>query len=409
MRRFQGVFVVLLLISAGSVYAWDSDDVSIHGFASTGFMWSDHYNFLVASEDGSFEFNEVGLNFGAAIRDNMRIGLQLYSFDLGEIGNNEIKLDWAFIDYEWKEPLSVKAGKIKTPFGLYNEAQDYDMLHTAVLFPQGIYSKNMRESLISFQGINVYGKISLGWAGKFDYDLFLGTSEIDTDGGVAKLISRGGLIFKSGKMDYLAGNRIKWHTPLKGLNFCGSFIQFQMKYFGQKNFPLSTFNPALPDQLTVPVNVILPLNNAYTYILSVEYSFENLLFAGEYYGLISRESSYLDLSTLGGGARVFVGEEDSRLRSCYALLSYRFNDWFEAGTYYSIYVVDEDFDSTDLINSQKDFAFSARFDINESWLVKLEVHFMGGAAYILEADNPDKENDLESHWTLYAIKTTFNF
>ncbi len=409
MQRLSGIIMALFIICTGQVHAWDTDDITIHGFASAGYMCSDHYNFLTSSKGGSFEFNEVGINFSTDIRDNMRIGLQLYSFDLGDIGNNEIKLDWAFLDYEWKEKLGLRVGKIKTPLGLYNEMQDYDMLHTAILFPQSIYSKNMRETLISFQGLDIYGKISLGVMGKLDYDFYLGGSEIATDGGMAKLNERDGVIFKSSKIDYLTGNKITWHTPLKGLNFCGSFTHYQAENNMEYNLPLSSFNPSLPDQLTALVPMRVSLNKAFLYIVSVEYEYQNLSLAGEYCWQNQHLKSYLDLSPFGGISRIPFLNMKPDFKSCYALISYRFNDWFEAGTYYAIFLNDEDFQTTDLLKTQRDLAVSTRFDINESWLIKLEVHFMGGAGLVVEKDNPDLDYNSEPNWILYAIKTTFNF
>ena len=55
---------------------------------------------------------------------------------------------------------------------------------------------------------------------------------------------------------------------------------------------------------------------------------------------------------------------------------------------------------------QEDWALSTRFDITDNWLVKLEVHFMDGAARCSPADNPD---GYDKNWTLYAVKTTFSF
>jgi hypothetical protein len=99
----------------------------------------------------------------------------------------------------------------------------------------------------------------------------------------------------------------------------------------------------------------------------------------------------------------------------YGSLSYRFTDWFEAASYYSVYYYDKnDRGGNKMIAQgrpnfkawQKDTAFSARFDINEFWLVKLEFHFMDGAVLCTELDNPD---GYDKNWTLFAIRTTFSF
>ncbi len=73
------MFVVLFLSGAGMVYAFDLEELEIHGFASTGYMQSDANNFLVSSEDGSFEFNEAGINIATSLTDDIRTGIQSIS------------------------------------------------------------------------------------------------------------------------------------------------------------------------------------------------------------------------------------------------------------------------------------------------------------------------------------------
>ncbi|ETR67131.1 MAG: hypothetical protein OMM_11922, partial [Candidatus Magnetoglobus multicellularis str. Araruama] len=99
--------VSLLLIFNLPVYSNELSGIEIHGFASTGYIVSDKYNYLADSKDGTCEFNEAGINFSASIADEIQVGMQLYSYDLGDIGNNTVKLDWALIDYSWKESLGI--------------------------------------------------------------------------------------------------------------------------------------------------------------------------------------------------------------------------------------------------------------------------------------------------------------
>ncbi|MFH2000258.1 MAG: hypothetical protein ABIK28_11295, partial [Planctomycetota bacterium] len=84
------------------------EKINIHGFISQGFMRSNHNNYLTSTKDGSYQFNEVGLNFSTELTENLHAGLQFISRDLGRFGNNEIKLDWAFFDYRWRDWLGVR-------------------------------------------------------------------------------------------------------------------------------------------------------------------------------------------------------------------------------------------------------------------------------------------------------------
>jgi len=369
-KVLQILIIFFLFISTETGKAWNVGEVSIHGFASTGYMRSDHNNFLLASEDGSFEFNEVGINLGTAITENIRVGIQLYSFDLGDIGNNDVSLDWAFLDYEWKEWLGLRVGKIKIPYGLYNETQDYDMLRTCILLPQSVYHKYLREVLISTQGMALYGKLPLSRAGKLKYNLFFGTSEISNDGGLAKQLSLGDGPFKSGTLQYIGGSRLTWLTPIKGLKGGANYVFFSMDYLATMyvDIPLS---PSL--SLKTPIEVVFTLDNPYIAAFSLEYDFGKLNISAEYFYMDFSGWIIPDLSQWG--LPPLPGEKRSiRSSSYYTLISYRLTNWLELGSYYSIYYQEQNHDSDELTQRMKDLALSARFDINQSWLVKGEIH-----------------------------------
>ena len=54
-------------------------------------------------------------------------------------------LDWAEIDCHFRDWLGVRAGKIETLLGLFNDSQDQEFLYTWALLPQGVYPLDLRE------------------------------------------------------------------------------------------------------------------------------------------------------------------------------------------------------------------------------------------------------------------------
>ncbi len=393
------LFVSIIIIAVYIANLSDSfaqNEIDIHGFASTGYMKSDHNNYLVPSEEGSFELNEFAIHFSTTITDKIRIGMQLFSYDLGDTGNNTVKLDWAFLDYQWREVLGIRLGKIKVPYGLYNETQDYDMLRTPILLPQSIYNRYYREVMIGFQSINIYGKISMGTLGRLDYDAIYGTADISTDGEMAKNIVRNALpgsIMEKATMNYGIAGRIKWKTPIKGLILGQTLSKTDMKY--EIANASSRFETTIPDSLIS--------------LYFVEFSIDRLTFAAEY---IDAEADSETEGTIGI-VSIPSYELPYHYDGFYGLISYQISDNIESSTYYSVYYDDvDDRDGSkrtdkDFYGWQKDWAISARYDINSSWIVKLEVHFMDGAALAHGLDNPSGID--HQAWTLYAIKTTFSF
>jgi len=394
------LIITVLFLSYGSAYSYDLGFLEIHGFASPGYMISTDNNYIVQSEDGSFQFNEFGISFSTTVKDDIYIGFQLLSRDMGTVGNNDFKLNWGLIDYQWRDELGVKLGRIKMPHGLYNDTRDYDMLRTAILLPQGIYNEYIRETQARYDGGCFYGNISLGKAGFLGYNLFLGVMQIESDGGVAKMITKGNMKFKSADVDYVIGGQLKWHTPLTGLMLNGSLYQADVTYNSESR--------AAPVEIKIDMPEVGPI------VYSAEYSIGNLTAAAEYMIRKRDQTIITDMSRIGRPDPTPI-QKKIETEAYYGSFSYRLTDWFEAGAYYSVCYPDKDdrdgknqvtMGNPDFHAWQKDLAISTRFDITDFWLVKMEFHFMDGAALCTESDNPD---GFDKDWTLFAIKTTFSF
>lgn len=382
-----------------TAHAFDPESIQIHGFASTGYLRSDHNNYLVQSKEGSFEFNEAGLNFSAVLTNDIRIGMQLFSHDIGEIGNNEVALDWAFLDYQHSNTFGIRVGKIKGPFGLYNEIQDYDMLYTSILLPQGIYNKYGRETFIAYQGIGIYGFVNLGSSGRLGYDLYGGTTNIDPDGGYSKLITLDQTRFKSARIDYITGGKLTWYAPLKGLLLTTTLVTAEATYY----------NTAV----NYPVEITTLLDRSLFSVFSAEFSHERFTLAGEYYRFASPVKQTQDRSAMNMPDPPVETSRRSE-ESFYLKVSYLLTDWFECGTYYSVFFNDmhdrygREIDPGKKSYSvwQKDWAVSLRWDLTDAWLVKLEYHYIEGTGLCVNIDNPD---GYDRYWNMMAFKTTYSF
>jgi hypothetical protein len=150
------VFISVLSFPGGNLQAVEGEigpyPIDIHGFISQGFLKSDRNNFYAKTQDGTFQFDEFGLTFGVDLTDRLRGGIQLLARDLGEIGNNKVEIDWAHLDYRWRDWLGLRAGKIKVPYGFYNETRDLDMLRTSIFLPSSLYAEDIRDAYNAIQG-----------------------------------------------------------------------------------------------------------------------------------------------------------------------------------------------------------------------------------------------------------------
>lgn len=356
-------------------------DLQLHGFISQGYLLSSGNNYFANTTRGSFEFSEVGLNFTLPATDRLRLGMQLFSRQLGPLGDYRAVLDWYYLDYHWRDWLGIRAGRVKLPFGLYNDTSDIDAARTAVLLPQSIYPAENRDFLLAQTGGELYGYADLQSGGGLDYRLYAGTIFLDlkpTPGSPTTVLNL--------DVPYVGGGRVMWNTPLEGLRLGGS-LQFL-----RLDFDLLT--PVSPASIMVKLPATL-------WVASAEYVVRDWLFAAEYSRwLVKTESS---------NTEIFANSSTTSERG-YALASYRVNSWLQTGAYYSIFFPDVDKRGNGRETRQNDVALTLRFDVNRYWLVKLEGHYLRGTAALNPSLNSNLPlSALQPDWALFAVKTTAYF
>lgn len=402
-KRFALLSVILLVLMTGNSQGLELEGVDIHGFISQGYLKTDDNNFLAETEDGTFQFNEIGINFGKQLTGKLHLGLQLFARDQGKIGNDEVVVDWGYADYHWKDWMGIRAGIMRVTHGLYNETRDIDMLRTSILLPQSIYAESQRDAYSRIQGAGFYGEIILGAFGSFSYQMAIGTTNIDNDGGIARQIEDT-LPGEVQNIDVgtLYNGSLQWNSPLEG---------FRMGVTGVKTTDMEielqmdvVMGP--PGTPPTSMSIISDTPVFETAVFSAEYTWENFIFSAEY--------MYMHVENVIEGITPLI---ETTPEGWYAGVSYRFTDWFELGTYYSVFYNDKDDRDGENYKAMeppepgykawlKDCALSAKFDINEYWTAKMEVHKMDGAALQFTKDNPDGNDE---DWYLMAAKLTFSF
>ncbi|MBF0225452.1 MAG: hypothetical protein HQK76_08370 [Desulfobacterales bacterium] len=420
-----GIINILIVLNS---YALEIGEVNIHGYISQGYMQSDKNNYIAMTEDGTFKIKEVGFNISTEFTSNFRAGLQVVSVQMGEIGGNEPKIDWAYGDYRWNNYIGIRIGKMKNPIGLYNETKDLDAVHTSIFLPSSAYIISLRDSLIALDGVGLYGNIPIGLAGSLSYYGIRGTTTIEDNGSTAKYISSVNILNDVSVREGDSNSaKITWHTPLDGLKFAGSIFQIELYIKGK-----TTDHYVWPVKLGMDMDLYKEgktLNAEYNIkpyevkVLSCEYALGNFTFAAE--GNWTDSHREFDLKYPDGKhvQYSYVGPSLGYYTSGY----YRFLDKFELGIAYGEYFIDRDdkdgkkavktyayLKSLGLVKEvpadynfwHKDLTLTFRYDINENFIFKLEGHLMDGAAQLMKQDNPD---GVSRNWFLFVSKVTFIF
>jgi hypothetical protein len=370
--------------------ASDADEIApnfvAHGFVSQGAILSTGNNYLAKSKRGSLEFSDLGVNFTSQPTDRLRIGLQLFSRDLGPTGNYSTKADWYYLDYRLRDWFGIRAGRVKVPLGFFNDNSDVDAAHVPILLPQSIYPIADRDFLLAQTGVEVYGYVDLRRGGALEYRAYAGTIYLP----LASLPGASEI-----DVPYLVGGRVIWETPAPGLRIAASGqalrLNVKLPLPGTGTMPMAT-----PAALGFDVQIG---------VASIEYVHRDLTLVGE----LSEWRVDLDAATVAlspTSKKVTVSER------AYLLGHYHVNRWFWPGAYYSVLFPDEakaTFTGASQ-DMQHDVAGTLRFDINARWLVKLEGHWMHGTADVDRALNGNAMlGTLTRDWAVFLAKTTAYF
>ncbi len=375
------IICLLTLCLAADADAFDAKSVQIHGFVSQGYLISDQNNYYFSdTEDGTFQFNETGINFTTEPADNLRLGLQLLSRDLGKFGNNEIEIDWAFGDYRFRNWLGLRAGKIRLAFGLHNQTRDIDAARACIFLPPAMYNDVYRGTLKSITGVGLYGLLPAGFA----YQIQFGKMEIDGDGPVGESFKKSSAQSVDIETeDDTYSLHLEWEAPLDGLKIGGSYLG---------NLSWTTTASGIVSEADIDIVLI-----------SMEYQSHGLSISGEYIRNNSKIAGVEHLAT------------DTASEGYYGMLTYRLTDWFESGFYYSVFHGNKDDRDGDRFAERgrprelawlRDTAVFTRFDISESWVLKLECHYFDGLSSMVVSPTGDDPSD---KGFLFAAKTTFSF
>jgi hypothetical protein len=380
-RSFMGtrttcLFLFGIILSPLTLFAQSFSlggrEIQFHGFASQGFIHTDENNWLTmqTSHVGSGVFTEVGINASTQITDRFRVGAQAFDRDLGKLGDWHPSLDWAVADYRFKSWLGLRAGKVKTTVGLYNDTQDLEFLRTFALLPQSMYPTDLRDATIAHVGGDVYGTINLRRnLGDLSYTVYAGHRSDSLYSGYPYLLSQFGTRFKTfGGLQH--GADLRWRTPVKGLLVGVSRLDQDTQGNGTSVDPLNPGGGRIPYH---------------------EHSRAD--WTNQYYGTYTRNHLRIDSEyrryfrnqSIFSGTSVNITD----VRGWYFAGAYQVMKRLAVGSYYSRYTITSvnggalagfpnQTDTGLPENHIYDKVVTLRVDVTRFWNVKVEGHFMDG-------------------------------
>jgi len=359
--------------------AQDLENIQIHGFATQGFLYSSHNNYLsMNSSAGSLAWTQGVINFNDPVTDNLRVGLQLRMYQLGQFGGPNVVVDWALGDYKVNDKLGIRAGKIKIALGLFNDFQDIDPVYLWTLLPQGMYPVENEGFDLAELGGGAYGNFHLGTrGGRLQYFVHGGSSGLDPNGGYLEQLAELGFTFPTPPSGKTYGADLRWATPARGLTVGSGVLGQALDGTGPQG------------AMHVPMS--------YTLAYYAQWDRGKLHLAGEYW------RTPFNLVFTSGGVVASVLEDQ---REWYPMVSYDLTGKVQVGSYFSHYV-NQSGDTSQPVNYSKDWVVSTRYNFNPYLYAKLEGHFLHGTGLgYYTSTNP---NGLQPNSSLLAARIGFSF
>lgn len=387
-----------MLLQAQADFNIDGHTFQVHGFASQGFMYSGNNNYLSAdTTNGYFGPTDAGLNISTQVTDKFRVGAQMYLFNVGQLGKWKPELDWAVADYKFKDWFGIRAGKVKTVFGLYTDTQDMTFLQTFALLPQSIYAIDKRDESIAHTGGDLYGDVRLKRLGSLAYTGFAGNASDTPDSGYIYSLKAAGINMTQ-YHGLIAGGDLRWNTPLPGLMVGAAYMRQYPRGSGMCG--------------DSPACLFLNANKEGVYWEKYRKDYTQQMYGQYTHGKFRLDSEYRrqwrDHTVFSGAATASLDA-----RSWYTAAAYRINSRLEVGSYYSHLFEYTNLNTAPYPNAHIiDKVAAVRVDLASFWNVKVEGHFMNGTGHttypwgFYTASNPDGLQD-QTH--LLVVRTAFFF
>jgi hypothetical protein len=374
-------------------------DLQIHGFASQAYITTSDNDFFGNSDKGgSFGLTEAGLNASMRPLPKLLLSAQVLSRRAGQGNNGMPRLDYGFLDYRIYShevnQFGVRIGRLKNPFGFYNDTRDVAHTRPGILLPQSIYFDRVRNISLSGDSVQFYGEAPVFNWGTFSTQFGVTlpvVNDKETELTLIGLVQPGHL---TRDPSYIG--RGIFETNDKRLRLAVSGIWLNTSY--DPKFKLN--DPIGPGALQFTPVFFSAQYNTERWSLTSEYAIRHFKYNNNF-GVPG-----LDGLDFYGESYYFQGE-------------YRFTPKWEGIVRYDAYYANRnDRDGSEFARLTgapahgrfaKDIMVGLRWNITPQFMLRAEYHHVNGTGWLSRLDNPPGEGPLDKDWDLYAIQASFRF
>ncbi len=378
-------------------------DLQIHGFVSQAYITtSDNDVFGNSDKGGSFGLTESGLNASVRPLPRLLLSAQVLSRRAGEGNTGMPRLDFGFLDYRIysheANQFGIRVGRLKNPFGFYNDTRDVPFTRPSIMLPQSIYFDRVRNISLSGDSVQLYGETAVSSLGTVStqFGVFLPiVSDKDTELALIGALQPGHL---QRDVSYIGRGIFETNDKRLRLGVSGIWLN-------------TSYDPN--NRLNDPIGAgALQFSPVY---FSAQYNAERWTLTSEYAIRHFKYNNDFNVRPLNG--LDFFGE------SYYFQGEYRFTPkWVGLLRYDALFTDRSDRDGSrwaalnpaarnGLEHSRfaKDITVGLRWNATPQFMLRAEYHYVNGTGWLSRLDNPTTEGPLSQHWDLYAIQASYRF
>lgn len=362
----------------------------LHGFGTQAYLLSDGNDYYGNSSKGSFDFYEAALNAATGV-GALHASAQVLIRDAGNGDDGKPRLDYALIDWQALHSEryigGLRLGRVKNPFGLFNDTRDFAFARPSILLPQSVYfdGAGLRGLFFSSDGGQLYGSYS---AGAHELSL-VASAAIDRQ------------LDKEEKAAFIGKGPLPDDIGLRNLRF----LQLSDRWDGGRVIAaLSHLNARLELDPQPPYPVVFH-GNFDLYVASLRLNGERFSITSEYL-----------LTTIDGYASN-SGNINTESDGAYLQFDYRLTPAWRAFVRWDSRFADiHDRDGRQTASGGRrylrfahDATVGGGWTPDEHWGVWAEVHQIYGTLTVPALDNSVPSAERDPRWTLFALMLGYRF
>lgn len=366
-------------------------DYQIHGFAAQGFNWSDGNNYFGNSRRGSFDYFETGVNGTVVLAPHLLASGQLLLREAGRTDDAALRVDYAQLDYKFLDRSAINAGirlgRVKNPFGLFNETRDVVFTRPGITLPQSIYydGQGFRSLFFSSDGAQLYGGVTHGNHNttlivSHGFDFNLSDKEMNQ-------LEGGNAIPGKVRVSRFFISRLQDETSDGIWRFAASHLHGSVMLKPDPGVPIS-------EQLTADF-----------FVLSGRYNAERWSLTSEYQMTQTHGNSSLTGNFSNKSDGIYV-QADYRINPQWTLMS-RYDGAFQnrndrSGRDYAMQTGGDRYSQF-----AHDITVGGNWRPNDHWGVWAEYHHIDGTSTVPRLDNEGRT--LADHWSMVMLMLGYRF